>query len=85
MTTTDIWKIRCGECNHWLMRVEGGYVYAICPKCKAEIRVEIVQLVQELRNWLDALEEHVGAERGTSVVTTPRWDRKKKHSGKLFG
>lgn len=71
-------RIECGCCHKWVLRYEAGAVHTVCPRCGADVAVDIDWLVSRLELDLREAQElraRVLAERAAAVVTVERVDK----------
>ena len=71
--------IRCEHCNRWLLRIEDGYVYVVCPRCRHEIPLKITELILQLDLLIQSLMAAVNGDEivygDKPVETRPRKDK----------
>jgi len=48
------------ECNRWLARVEGAYVFTKCPRCRGYHKEPLVNFIDDLQKLLDRLRDEMG-------------------------
>lgn len=57
MNDDSLDQIRCGHCNRWVMRYENGAVHSVCPRCGADVSVEVTWLIARLKADIERLEK----------------------------